>query len=399
MKSNNKVLFLIIDGLGDSAIPEFNGKTPLESANTPNLDQLAKNGACGSVNAFLMPPFKLPDSSLSHFAAFGYDPKKYFPGRGICEALGVNFKLKEGDVALRVNFGTVDENLIIVDRRAGRIADTSELVKAISGIKIDGVSFIVKDSMSHRAVLVLRGTNISDKITDNDKKKMGIKPLRIKPRDKSREAIFTAKVLNEFLEKAHEILKVHPLNKKRKLPANYLLVRGVGKMKVIPSFEEKHGMKAVCIAGGNLYKGIARALGMKVLSVKGSNIFFDTNLKGEINSSIRSLKDNDFVFWHIKATDSLAEDGNFIKKRLFIERIDREIFPLMNLKNTLLVITSDHSTCSLKKSHCKKLIPTIISGPKVKADSVSSYSEKSCLRGSLGKMEQLNLMKKVKGFL
>lgn len=399
MKSNNKVLFLIIDGLGDSAIPEFNGKTPLESANTPNLDQLAKNGACGSVNAFLMPPFKLPDSSLSHFAAFGYDPKKYFPGRGICEALGVNFKLKEGDVALRVNFGTVDENLIIVDRRAGRIADTSELVKAISGIKIDGVSFIVKDSMSHRAVLVLRGTNISDKITDNDKKKMGIKPLRVKPKDKSREAIFTAKVLNEFLEKAHEILKVHPLNKKRKLPANYLLVRGVGKMKVIPSFEEKHGMKAVCIAGGNLYKGIARALGMKVLSVKGSNIFFDTNLKGEINSSVRSLKDNDFVFWHIKATDSLAEDGNFIKKRLFIERIDREIFPLMNLKNTLLVITSDHSTCSLKKSHCKKLIPTIISGPKVKADSVSSYSEKSCLRGSLGKMEQLNLMKKVKGFL
>ncbi|MBZ1356525.1 MAG: 2,3-bisphosphoglycerate-independent phosphoglycerate mutase [Candidatus Nealsonbacteria bacterium] len=399
MKSNNKVLFLIIDGLGDSAIPEFNGKTPLESANTPNLDQLAKNGACGSVNAFLMPPFKLPDSSLSHFAAFGYDPKKYFPGRGICEALGVNFKLKEGDVALRVNFGTVDENLIIVDRRAGRIADTSELVKAISGIKIDGVSFIVKDSMSHRAVLVLRGTNISDKITDNDKKKMGIKPLRIKPRDKSREAIFTAKVLNEFLEKAHEILKVHPLNKKRKLPANYLLVRGVGKMKVIPSFEEKHGMKAVCIAGGDLYKGIARALGMKVLSVKGSNIFFDTNLKGEINSSVRSLKDNDFVFWHIKATDSLAEDGNFIKKRLFIERIDREIFPLMNLKNTLLVITSDHSTCSLKKSHCKKLIPTIISGPKVKADSVSSYSEKSCLRGSLGKMEQLNLMKKVKSFL
>ncbi len=399
MKSNNKVLFLIIDGLGDSAIPEFNGKTPLESANTPNLDQLAKNGACGSVNAFLMPPFKLPDSSLSHFAAFGYDPKKYFPGRGICEALGVNFKLKEGDVALRVNFGTVDENLIIVDRRAGRIADTSELVKAISGIKIDGVSFIVKDSMSHRAVLVLRGTNISDKITDNDKKKMGIKPLRVKPKDKSREAIFTAKVLNEFLEKAHEILKVHPLNKKRKLPANYLLVRGAGKMKVIPSFEEKHGMKAVCIAGGDLYKGIARALGMKVLSVKGSNIFFDTNLKGEINSSVRSLKDNDFVFWHIKATDSLAEDGNFIKKRLFIERIDREIFPLMNLKNTLLVITSDHSTCSLKKSHCKKLIPTIISGPKVKADSVSSYSEKSCLRGSLGKMEQLNLMKKVKGFL
>ncbi len=399
MKLSKKILFLIMDGLGDNAIPDFNGKTPLEAADTPNLDQLAKEGICGLVDAFLMPPFKLPDSSLSHFAAFGYGPKKYFPGRGICETLGVNFKLKEGDVALRVNFGTVNDNLVIVDRRAGRISDTSELVKAISGIKINGISFMVKDSMYHRAVLVLRGDKVSGKITDNDKKKLGIKPLKVKPTDKSKEAAFTAEALNQFLERAHNILKDHPLNKKRKLPANYLLIRGAGKMKKIPTFKEKHGMSAACIAGGDLYKGVARALGMKVLSVNGANASFDTNLTGKINKSIKSLKDNDFIFLHIKATDSLAEDGDFLKKKLFIERVDREIAPIMKLKDVLIVITSDHSTCSLKKSHCKKPIPTMIIGPKVVSDGVSSFSEKSCQKGSIGRIEQLSLMNKVKRFL
>jgi 2,3-bisphosphoglycerate-independent phosphoglycerate mutase len=402
-----KIAFIVIDGLGDRPIPALGNKTPLEAAKTPNLDWLAKNGICGLIQPFQFPGQKYPESDTCHLALFGYNPKIYYLGRGPYEAAGIGVKLKAGDVALRMNFATVDKNLKVIDRRAGRINKTQPLARALNGIKIEGVKFLVKKSYGHRAVLVLRSKNLSERITDSDPKKIG-EPLRkMVPSTRDRalkgrqlnKAEFTAQVLNKFLEKAHFILKNHPLNKKRELagllPANYLLIRGAGKFKKTPSFYQKYRLKAVCIAGGALYKGIAKILGMKLIKVKGATGYPTTNLKGKFQAVRRVLRNYDFVFCHIKAADNLGEDGNFRGKKEFLEKIDKNIKPLLNLKNVLIVVTGDHSTCCLLKRHCPEPVPLLISGRDLRTDNVSKFSEKACRKGRLGKIKQLNLFSRV----
>ncbi|HDZ54337.1 MAG TPA: 2,3-bisphosphoglycerate-independent phosphoglycerate mutase [Candidatus Nealsonbacteria bacterium] len=416
-----KIIFIIIDGLGDKPIPKLGNKTPLEAAKTPNLDWLAKNGICGLIKPFYFPWQRYPRSDTAHLALFGYNPKVYYLGRGPYEAAGIGFDLKEGDVALRANFGTVNKNLKVIDRRAGRINETLPLVKALDGMNIEGIKFLVKKSYGHRAVLILRalpnfkknlgrrGRNPSDKITDSDPHKVGVRVKKVFPQNKSREAKYTAQVLNKFLEKAYQILRNHPLNKKRvklrKTPANYLLVRGAGKLRKIPSFYQRYQLKACCIAGGALYKGIAKILGMKLIKIKGATGFASTNLKGKFEGAKKALKKPaphrnavsgagyNFIFCHIKAADNLAEDGNFPGKKEFIEKIDKNIKTFLKLKNVLIVVTGDHSTCSLLQRHCVEPVPVLIFGSRT--DKVKEFNEKACQKGKLRKINQLNLMPKV----
>jgi len=406
-----KILLIIIDGLGDRPIPDLNNRTPLEAAKTPNLDWLVKKGTCGLIDPFLFPWQGYPHSDTAHLALFGYNPKIYYLGRGPYEAAGIGMRMKEGDIALRANFATVapekkskisneaSKNLKVIDRRAGRISETQPLVKALNGIKIEGVRFLVKKSYGHRAVLLLRGKNLSEKIRDSDPHKVGVRVRKVVSKDKSKEAKFTAWVLNKFLEKAYLVLENHPLNKKRKesgkLPANYFLVRGAGKFKKTPNFFQRYKLKACCIAGGGLYKGIAKILGMKLIKIEGANGFPNTNLKGKFEGAKKALKKYDFVFCHIKAADNLAEDGNFQGKKEFIEKIDKNIKTLLELKNTLIVVTGDHSTCCSLKRHCLEPVPLLIYREKIKADKVSKFSERACRSGKLVKIKQLSLFSKV----
>lgn len=396
-----KIAFIVLDGLGDRPIKELKNKTPLEAADTPNLDYLAKNGVCGLMEPFFFPWQKNPRSATAHLALFGYNPRIYYLGRGPYEVAGIGMKMKKGDVALRVNFGTVDKNLKIIDRRAGRISNTRSLLKALSGIKIRGVKFLMAHSLGHRAGLILRGKNISEKISGNDIKKVGIKAKKIVPLQKSKKALFTAEVLNEFLKRAHQILEHHPLNKKRKvqglLPANYLLVRGAGRLKKTPSFYQKYRLKAACIAAGDVYKGIAKILGMVLIKVKRITGSTNTNLKGKFSAIKRKLKTYDFIFCHIKAADTLAEDGDFLGKKEFIEKVDKSIKSLISLKDTLTVVTADHSTCCKLKRHCKAPVPVLIykSDGKRKGKKISGFSEKACKKDKLGKFKQINLMSKI----
>lgn len=396
----NKILFVVIDGLGDSPIPELKNKTPLESAITPNLDWLAKNGVCGLVAPFWFPWQKYPRSDTAHLALFGYNPKVYYLGRGPYEAAGIGMNLGEGDVVLRANFGTADKNLILKDRRAGRISQTGPLVKSLNGIVINKVKFFLKKSYGHRAGLVLRGSNLSEKISDGDPHLVDVKLKKVVPLDKTLSAQFTADTLNCYLEKARRILKTHSFNKKRekqgKLPANYLLVRGAGKIKKTIFFEEKYGLRAACVAGGGLYKGIAKILGMALLKTKGATGFSDTNLSGKFLTAKKNLekkgKPYNFLFLHIKAADSLAEDGDFLAKKKFIEKIDKNIHPLLKLRDTMIVITADHSTCCDLKRHCKRPVPVLVWKNGMKPDKVKEFSEKACKNGQLKKIRQLNLM-------
>jgi len=394
-----KILFIVLDGLGDEPIPKLGGKTPLEAAHTPNLDFLVQRGICG----LAIPKYQgdLPTSEEGHFCLFGYDPKYYKVKRGIFTALGADMGVKEGDVALRGNFSTVDENLNMIDRRAGRIADTEDFIKTLDGMKIDGVKFFMKNAGEYRVGIVMRGKGLSVNISDGDQfyGKMENRPAKIRPLEKTKEAIFTAQVLNKFLERSYEILKIHPKNIKRKnqglLPANYILVRGASGIIKAPSFKEKYGLKAACISGKLLYKQVAKILGMTLLKVQGATGLPNTNLKAKFLAAKKALKKYDFVFLHIKATDSLAEDGKFLEKKEFIERIDKNLKEIINLKDALIVVTCDHSTCSLLKRHCAKPCPVLIYG--AGKDGAKKFSEKECRKGKLGRVNQLELMSKILG--
>jgi len=394
-----KIILIVIDGLGDRPIKELGNKTPLEKAQTPNLDYLAQNGLCGQVLPFLYQT-AIPTSEQGHFSLFGYSPKVYQIKRGIFTAQGAGLKLKKGDLALRGNFGTVDENLNMIDRRAGRIKNTQPLIRSLNGMVIDdGVRVLVKTAGGHRIGIVLRGKDLSSNISDSDPHygRLGKRVQKVLPLDKTKKARYTAQVLNKFLKSAHLILKNHPLNKKRKKmgqpPANYILTRGASFLIKVPSFEKKYNLKACCVAGKPLYQQIGKILGMDLIKVKGANGLVNTNLKGKISAAQKALKRHDFVFIHIKATDSLAEDGNFKGKKKFIEKIDKNLRPLLGLKDTLIVVTADHSTCSDLKRHCKEEIPILISG--ARKDSVREFSERACQKGKLGRLKQLKVMSKI----
>ncbi len=391
MNNKAKTIFIVLDGLGDEEIPELDNKTPLQAAHTPNLDKWAKKGRLG----LLFPAFKgnFPTSEEGHFSLFGYDPVKYGISRGIITASGVGLKIEEGDIALRGNFATIDNGKII-NRRAGRIKRPGPLVKAIDGLEIDGVRFSVKSAKEHRLGIVMKGEGLNYNISNSDPHYGEGSGLEgVKPLDKSKSTIFTAKVLNKFFEKTHQILKEHSLNEKRKFPANYILTRGASGVVDLPSFEEKYGMRAACIGGKVFYKQIGKMIGMDVLRVKGADGTVRTNLEGKFKKAREAiLSDYDFVFVHVKAIDTLGEDGDFWGKKDFIEEIDKNLSVLEEFMG-VLVITSDHSTCSIQASHCAKEIPLLIKGKG--KDNTSYFSEKECARGALGKIDQRNFLKKI----
>jgi 2,3-bisphosphoglycerate-independent phosphoglycerate mutase len=216
-------------------------------------------------------------------------------------------KMKKSDVALRGDFATVDEKMRIIDRRAGRIKNSKPFIKQIQGLKIGKIKFLIGAGVGHRTGVVMRGKGLSEKVSDNDLHKINIQPQKVLPLDKSREAKFTAQVLNKFLERTHQILKNYHLNKKRekqgKLSVNYLLLRTAGRIKPILKFSRKWRLKPCCIAGAGLYKGIGKALGMDLINVKGATGDADTDISAKFKEAKKCFKKYDFCFLHIKATE------------------------------------------------------------------------------------------------
>ena len=250
-----RVILVICDGMGDRPIPELGGLTPLEAARTPHLDALVKDGECGMMHT-LGRGF-VPGSDVAHLSLLGYPPKEFYCGRGPIEAAGVGLTLQEGDVAFRGNFATVNQDLTIADRRAGRIRNIDEFAAAIAGMRIDKTDVIVRPGTAHRGVLVLRGHGLSAHVSDMDPHRDDSSVQTARALDSSDEAAYTANVLNEFSARAQEILADHPLNldrvAKRELPANYLLLRGGGHYNEVPSFAERWGLSAfLCSRRGTL---------------------------------------------------------------------------------------------------------------------------------------------------
>ncbi len=400
-----KVLFIICDGLGDRPVKKLGNKTPLEAAQTPNLDKLATGAECGLMHT-LGRGFT-PGSDTAHLTIFGYPIDKYYSGRGPIEVAGLGLELEGGDVALRGNFGTVNEKMIITDRRAGRILEVGPLTEAIDGMEVDGVKFVVKPGTAHRAGVIMRGKGLSGNIIDADPHVPDVPVRTVTPTDDTKEAKHTAEILNKFLHKAHGILKDHPFNAERvkagKLPANFLLVRGGGQYVSLPSFKKRYNLTSCCIAGGGLYKGVAAFLGMDIVNVPGATGLPDTDIEAKFKTSLEKLKTYDFVFTHVKATDSLAEDGNYEGKRDFIEKIDKAAALLTNLPDdVMLVITADHSTASEMKAHSADPVPIMFyggGGESIRVDKVTEFNERGCAEGGLGYIVGLDVMPQVQNLL
>lgn len=393
-----KTICLIFDGLGDRPIKEFGGRTPLEAAGTPHFDAIAKKSLCGLMHT--LGRGIRPGSDVSHLAIFGYPLEQYYTGRGPIEVAGLGIQLQEGDVAFRGNFGTVDADWNIIDRRAGRIRVVDEFAAAIDGLVIDGVRCIVKPGTAHRAGVVLRGKGLSAAISDADPHEEGKPILEIKALDDTPEAAFTARILNQFMRKAYEILDGMEANKERaatgQFPANFLLLRGAGVYPSMPKFNDKYDLKACCIAGGGLYKGIGAFLGMDLIHVDGATALPDTDIKAKFTKAIEMLDIYNFIFVHVKATDSLAEDGNFEGKKTFIEKADQAAALLTNLPDdVLLIVTADHSTACELKAHSADPVPVLFCNSSVRVDAVSEFGERAFAGGGLGFIEGKDIMPQI----
>lgn len=387
--ATKKILLLVLDGLGDR---EYEGKTPLESAVHPNFDELSATGVNGLM--YTLAPGVVPGSDTAHLAMFGYDPYKSYSGRGAYEALGAGIELRKGDVAFRCNFATIDSSGRVVDRRAGRIEDTHPLEPLVQSIKLPGgAKLVFKSTAKHRAVLVLRGAGLSRMVSDVDSHGLG-NIQKCMPLEK--KGAKTANLVNMFVKKSHDVLKDAPLNaerRKRGLPeANVILLRGAGTLPAVESFQKRYGMKSACIAGGAMYKGVARALGMDIIDVKGATAGVDTNLEGKVKAAAAALDNNyDFVFLHIKGCDVMGHDGNFDGKTKFIDNVDRYIDHLMVRNDTVICVTGDHSTPCELKDHAADPVPLLIANCG-RTDGVRMFGEKPCASGGLGTIRGTDLM-------
>ncbi len=393
--SPRKILIVVFDGLGDRSVRELGWKTPLQAAKKPNLDWYAAHGASGLVD--VISPGVRPGSDTSHLAILGYDPYEVYTGRGPFEAAGVGLVGRKGDVAFRCNFATVDPELNVLDRRAGRIKepDTGKLIKALSGIKIMDTEVIVKEATEHRAVLLLRGKGLSAAVSDVDPHAEA--PIhQAKPVKKGAEK--TAKVVNAFVKISHDIFDRDPVNESRKKkglpPANILLPRGAGIFPDIVSFDEKYKMKGACVAGVSLIRGIGRVCGLEVVDVKGATGGLDTDMEAKARKTIHLLKDHDFVLMNVKAADIASHDGDANKKVEVIERLDSMVGVLREgLGNdVVLAFMADHCTPVEMKDHSGDPVPLMIYCEGMVHGCAAHYDEASAMKGGLGRIRGKDLM-------
>jgi 2,3-bisphosphoglycerate-independent phosphoglycerate mutase len=366
-KAETKIVLLVMDGLGGLSM-ETGGKTELEAAETPNLDQLAAGGICGLHQPIA--PGITPGSGPAHLALFGYDPIKYQVGRGVLSGLGIDFDLQDSDVAARGNFCTLDDDGRVADRRAGRISTekNEELCQLLREIDLPDVEVFIETVKEHRFLLVLRGEGLSGELTDTDPQEVGEYPLE--PQPVSDKAKKTVDLVDKFLAQVKQKLSGQQ-------PANMVLLRGFSTLPEWPLFGDVYGLRSLAIAAYPMYRGVAKLVGMQAQKTD-----------AEFSDVFSILEDcwhyYDFFFTHFKAIDSAGEDGDFKSKVRYIEEVDQLIPRLLRLEPDVVVVTGDHSTPSLLSYHSWHPVPVLIWSRYCRPDSVQRFTERDCVGGGLG---------------
>jgi len=394
-----KIVFIVADGLGDRNSKKLGNRTPLEVAEKPNIREILKSSLVGLIDP--ISPGVVPGSDTSHLAYFGLDPYKYYRGRGIFEALGAGAELSSGDIAFRGNFATVNKDLIVVDRRAGReIEEAGLLINELNeNIKeIDGIKVRFYKGTEHRLAVVLSGEGLSDKISDTDPHEEGNKVLESKPLDNSIQSIKTANIVNKLTLKIYEILSKSKINEERiakgKPPANIVLLRGASRYEYLPDFKSYTNLNGAAVSATALVKGICKAIGLKTITPEGATGTLNTNYIKKAEAAVELLNSHDFVFIHYKATDSASHDGNAEGKVYAIEMIDKAIGYLFDKLGGefILVFTGDHTTPVDLREHTGDPVPILVYVPEgIIADYVNDFNEKEVRKGSL-RLVGLNLI-------
>src|SRR3989338_3524652 len=416
-----KIIYIVLDGLGDLPIKELNNKTPLEAALTPNMDRLAQKGRTGIV--YPVAKGIAPESDIAVISLLGYDAHKYYTGRGPLEAFAESLSIHDGNLALRVNFATsLEDGKTIKDRRVGRNLTTDEataLSKEInSKVTLSNATFEFKNTIGHRGVLVIRGirSQLSGWVTNTDpaygregvfgvaKEKFENFVAQSVPMpgyENSPQAKETADLLNEFTQKSNKVLNDSLLNKKRisenKLPANVILSRDAGgRLPKFPPITSEFNLKFGSFVQMPVERGIALLTGIDIIDVPQSTGHLDVDYPVWAKVALESIKKYDGIYIHIKGPDEPAHDGDFKLKKDIIEAIDKYFFanllPALDIENTIIAVTADHSTVCAIKAHSADPVPLLVSGGNIKPDGSMSFSEKSAKLGSIGELLGRDIM-------
>ena len=373
--TDSKIVMLVVDGLGGLPHPDT-GKSELETADLPNFDMLARRSAAGLTTP--VAPGITPGSGPGHTALFGYDPVKYLMGRGVLEALGLGIELRDGDVAVRCNFCTLDDGGLIVDRRAGRIPteESRPLVDELARIEVPGASLSVRQGRDYRFVIVLSGEGLGTSVRETDPSVTGVAPLE--PTALSDDSRVTARALSVFASEARKRLA-------GRSTANMVLLRGFAKLPDWPRMDDVYRLRPAAIAAYPMYRGLATLLGMEVLPT--GDTFDD-----ELDTLEQSFQYHDFFFLHYKPADAAGEDGDFGAKVAALEELDASIPRLLALGADTLVVAGDHSTPAIMAGHSWHPVPLLISSALTAGDGVPTFTERACATGSIGRIPATSVM-------
>jgi len=408
-----KVGYILLDGCSDRPVPSLNYSTPLEVANTPNLDGVARKGRMGRV--ITVGRGISPESDIAVFNMLGYSFDKGYPGRGVVESIGAGIDVKDGDLALRANFATTSGGKI-TDRRAGRDMtpyDSETLQEELKKVRLPDAEFEFRSTIGHRAVLVIRAqAPLSAEISNTDPGYVRVKGFgaatqakdveaiqKCKPLDRSAASKRAAELVNAFSTQAMRILDEAKVNKDRKSggkkPANMLLFRDAGSfIPKLPSFEEKHHYKGVALVEMPAEVGIAILLKMRMVKVDDP-----ADLGGKAKLFRREAREGTVVYAHIKGPDEFGHDGDAPGKTRNIETIDKEFFGEireMPADGTTLAVSCDHATPCILKMHSADPVPLVVTGSRADADRVSCrFTEKDAKRGSIGTLAGRTVLEKV----
>ena len=416
--SDVHMIYVLLDGVGDLPHPDLNGKTPLEAANTPILDKIASNGSIGEVIS--VGKGIAPESDIAVFNMLGYKFKhEGYAGRGVIESVGVGIDFKDGDLALRGNFSTLDDEAIIIDRRAGRHIekeDADGVAKEIEEkIKFSNpdTSVVVSPTIGHRVIVRIRtdSKKLSSKITNTDPaysniggmgvaKAVGdyLKIEKCLPLEDNEDSKFTANLVNEFSEQAIKILKESEINKKRKEQGkkqlSCILLRDAGnKVPNVVPINEKHEMQFSCIVDMPVELGIADILKMKTFEAGGL-----TDYEEKAMVAAKAMETQNSIYVHLKGPDEFGHDGDAIGKMKNIEEIDQRFFKtlLENIDSSkvAIIISADHSTPCINKGHSDDPVPVVVSGDFVKNDGTTRMTEEQAKKGSIGLIQGAEVVPK-----
>ncbi|MGH9921706.1 MAG: alkaline phosphatase family protein [Nitrososphaerales archaeon] len=401
-----KLVYVLLDGVGDLPHPDLNDLTPLEAAYTPNMDMLARKGTMGRV--YSVGKGIAPESDIAVLSMLGYRFRhEDYVGRGVIEALGSGVDFNDGDLAMRGNFATIDGKLNIIDRRAGRAIERYEaetLSKAIQeNVKLTDGTFVLLPTVGHRVVLSVTASDgkLSANISNTDPayakvKGMGVakpantklKLVDCKPLKSDSASKLAARLVNEFTRKSLKILDEHEINRNRKnarkMAINCILLRDASnRMPRLEPISKLHGMAFCCIVDMPVERGIAKITNMRPFEA--GNIG-DYEQKAKV--AAKCLEQHDAVYVHIKGPDEFGHDGDARGKKKSIEEIDRRFFgPLLNsisTDNVAIAISGDHSTPCIKKGHSDDPVPLLVSGKMVRNDNLGRFTESYAAKGTLG---------------